>query len=293
MTGQKYITTTVNIIIISSSSAAVVEERGELWESILKQIFLLLSNRSKKEMPFTKLNLPLPPPCGFKTFLNLLGYTNWQSPWESHLDDLQDPSDTHPEMRDLNHTSPPPWNVILEHLSIITSCYSSPPVQDPNWTEQDDDQNDVNSYYNQSVSEACGTRIVKIRHRRESKVRRLWNASGPNTSSSSAVATDLPIEMYIKRSPRPFMPSRRMGAGCSLSCPSIPHAFFHPRGKRERPAVKMKMMMVIILLLLNDVLLPMPACLSQSLIMMLARDEKWTHEKQQRKNWTWSILAKM
>lgn len=183
--------------------------------------------------------------------------------------------------------------MILEHLSIITSCYSSPPAQDPNRTEQEDDQNDVNSYYNQSVSEACGTRIVKIRHRRESKVRRLWNASGPNTSSSSAVATDLPIEMYIKRSPRPFMPSRRMGAGCSLSCPSIPHAFFHPRGKRERPAVKMKMMMVIILLLLNDVLLPMHACLPFPVADHDVGEGRKVDRKQQRKNWTWSILAKM
>lgn len=131
----------------------------------------------------------------------------------------------------------------------------------------------------QSVSEACGTRIVKIRHRRESKVRRRWNASGPNTSSSSAVATDLPIEKYIKRSPRPFMPSRRMGAGCSLSCPSIPHASFHPRGKRERLAVKMKMMMVIILLLLNDVLLPMLACLSQSSLIMMLCCSAWRGTK--------------
>lgn len=81
------------------------------------------------------------------------------------------------------------------------------------------------------------------------------------------------------------MPSRRMGAGCSLSCPSIPPAFFfHPRGKRERPAVKMKMMMVIILLLLNDVLLPMPACLSQSLIMMFSawRGTKSGHTRSSR-----------
>lgn len=148
MTGQKYITTTVNIIIISSSSAA---ERGELWESILKQIFWLLSNRSKKEMPFTKLNLSLslPPLVALKHSRTCLGIYQLTKPLGIAFGWLAG---------SIRHSS---WAAgIKSHIFSTMKCDSWTPFDNhlllpkiPLWTEQDDDQNDVNSYYNQSVSQ--------------------------------------------------------------------------------------------------------------------------------------------